>query len=223
MKVRVRLFAALREAAGCETVELELAGPATVGQVREGLARAVPAAADLVRRAMFAVDAQYAADGKEIGPGADVACIPPVSGGENERPMIQLTTDPIDTRAVLDAVRSPAAGAVVLFLGTVREMTDGRRTESLDYECFGEMANSQLAQLECEARQQWDLVECAVVHRTGHLPLGETSVAIAVSAAHRAAAFEAASWLIDRIKQVVPIWKKENYADGTHDWVHPGE
>jgi len=137
--------------------------------------------------------------------------------------MIQLTTNPIDTEAVIDAVRSPAAGAVVLFVGTVREITDGRRTESLDYECYGEMAELQLAQLEDEARGQWDLVECLMVHRTGHLPVGEISVAIAASAAHRAAAFDAASWLIDRIKQVVPIWKKENYADGTHEWAHPGE
>jgi molybdopterin synthase catalytic subunit len=137
--------------------------------------------------------------------------------------MIQLTTNPIDSQAVLDAVRSPAAGAVVLFLGTVREITDGRRTESLDYECYGEMAHAQLARLEDEARGRWNLVECLVVHRTGHLPVGETSVAIAASAAHRAAAFDAASWLIDRIKQVVPIWKKENYADGTHEWAHPGE
>jgi len=137
--------------------------------------------------------------------------------------MIQLTTAPIDTQAVLEAVRSPAAGAVVLFVGTVREITGGRRTESLHYECYGEMADSQLARLETEARQRWNLIECLVVHRTGHLPVGEISVAIAVSAAHRAAAFEAASWLIDRIKQVVPIWKKENYADGTHEWAHPGE
>jgi len=136
--------------------------------------------------------------------------------------MIQLTTNPIDTQAVLEAVRSPAAGAVVLFLGTVREMTAGRQTESLDYEYYGEMAHAQLARLETEARQRWDLVECLVVHRTGHLPVGETSVAIAASAAHRRAAFDAASWLIDRIKQVVPIWKRENYADGTHEWSHPG-
>jgi molybdopterin synthase catalytic subunit len=137
--------------------------------------------------------------------------------------VIQLTTNPIDTQAALEAVRSPAAGAVVLFVGTVREITDGRRTESLDYECYGEMADSQLARLEDEARGRWNLIECLVVHRTGHLPVGEISVAIAASAAHRAAAFEAASWLIDRIKQIVPIWKKENYADGTHEWAHPSE
>ena len=135
--------------------------------------------------------------------------------------MIQLTHNPIDTEAVLRAVRCPAAGAAVLFLGTVRELTDGRRTESLDYECFAEMAETQLAGLEAEARQRWTLVECAIIHRLGHLGIGEISVAIAVSSAHRRAAFEAGGWLIDCVKQVVPVWKKENYADGTHEWVHP--
>jgi len=136
--------------------------------------------------------------------------------------MIQLTQSPIDTRRVLEAVRAPAAGAVVLFVGTVREMTGGRRTVSLDYECYTEMARQQLAQLEADVRERWDLVNSAAVHRLGHLDVGEISVAVAVSSAHRHAAFEAAAWLIDRIKEVVPIWKRENYADGTHDWVHPG-
>jgi len=135
--------------------------------------------------------------------------------------MIQLTDKPISTDAVLEAVRSPAAGAVVLFLGTVREMTEGRRTESLEYECYEEMARKELAELETEARGRWPLVKAAVVHRLGHLPLGEISVAIAVSSPHRRAAFEAGQWLIDRIKEVVPIWKKENYTDGGSDWVHP--
>jgi len=137
--------------------------------------------------------------------------------------MIELTDDTIDTAAVIRRVQSPDAGAVVLFLGTVRETTGGRKTSSLDYECYPEMAEKELAELETQARRQWQLIECVVVHRLGHLDVGETSVAIAVSSAHRRAAFEAGQWMIDRIKRVVPIWKKENYADGTGDWVHPGE
>jgi len=136
--------------------------------------------------------------------------------------MIQLVEKPIDTTTVVDSVRSPDSGAVVLFLGTVRERTNDRKTSSLEYECYPEMAEKKLAELEAEARRRWPLTECTVVHRLGHLAVGETSVAIAVSAAHRRAAFEAGQWLIDRIKEVVPIWKKENYADGTSDWVHPG-
>jgi molybdopterin synthase catalytic subunit len=136
--------------------------------------------------------------------------------------MIELTEKPIDTAAVTESVRSPSAGAVVLFLGTARDQSDGRRTESLDYECYPEMARQKLAELERDARQRWPLVECAIVHRLGHLACGEASVAIAVSSAHRKPAFEAGSWLIDRIKEVVPIWKKENWADGGSEWVHPG-
>ena len=136
--------------------------------------------------------------------------------------MIALTTEPIDTAAVLRHVQSPQAGAVVLFLGTTREFTHGRQTASLDYECYPEMAERKLAQLEAEARERWPLVECMLVHRLGHVPLGEASVAVAVSSAHRAAAFEAGQWLIDTLKEVVPIWKKENWADGTSEWVHPG-
>lgn len=136
--------------------------------------------------------------------------------------MISLSHDPIETADVVHTVQSPAAGAVVLFLGTVREFTDGRRTESLEYECYAEMACKQLAELEADARRRWPLVECAIVHRLGHLDLGEVSVAIAVSSAHRKPAFEAGQWLLDRLKEVVPIWKKENWSDGTSQWVHPG-
>jgi molybdopterin synthase catalytic subunit len=135
--------------------------------------------------------------------------------------MVALTNDPIDILAVLNRVQSPLAGAVVLFLGTTREVTGQRRTESLDYECYPEMAARKLNELEVEARRRWKLIECALVHRLGHLEIGDPSVAVAVSSAHRQAAFEAGQWLIDTLKQSVPIWKKENWADGTTEWVHP--
>lgn len=136
--------------------------------------------------------------------------------------MIELTRERIDTAALLERVTSPRAGAVVLFLGTVRELTAGRRTVCLDYECYPEMAEKKLAELEVEARRRWPLVECAIVHRLGRLELAEASVAVAVSAPHRRQAFEAGQWLIDTLKEVVPIWKRENWADGSTDWVHPG-
>ena len=135
--------------------------------------------------------------------------------------MISLTTTPIDSAAILASVGSNDAGAVVLFLGTTREFTQGRRTASLDYECYPEMAEKKLMKLEAEARRRWPLVGCAIIHRLGHLELGAASIAIAVSAPHRGDAFAAAQWLIDTIKQVVPIWKQENWADGTKGWVHP--
>jgi molybdopterin synthase catalytic subunit len=136
--------------------------------------------------------------------------------------MIDLITTPIDTDDVLRRVASPEAGAVVLFLGTTRRSTDGRETASLDYECFAEMARGKMAELEAEARRRWPLVECVIVHRVGHLEVGTASVAVAVSTPHRRPAFEAGQWLIDTLKQVVPIWKKENWTDGDSQWVHPG-
>lgn len=136
--------------------------------------------------------------------------------------MISLTNDPLDTSAILTQVTSKDAGAVVLFLGTTREFTHGRQTESLEYECYPEMAQKKLAELEAEARRRWPLVGCTIVHRLGRLTLGEASIAIAVSSPHRADAFAAGQWLIDTIKEMVPIWKRENWADGTNEWVHPG-
>ncbi|HEX5444962.1 MAG TPA: molybdenum cofactor biosynthesis protein MoaE [Pirellulales bacterium] len=136
--------------------------------------------------------------------------------------MVELTEQPIDTTAVIGRVSSPLAGALVLFLGTTRQWTGSRQTESLDYECYPEMARAKLAELEGEARRRWPLVECMIVHRLGRLELGEASVAVAVSSAHRQAAFEAGQWLIDTLKQVAPIWKKENWSDGATEWVHPG-
>lgn len=136
--------------------------------------------------------------------------------------MIELVETPIDYVAVTERVRSHQAGAVVLFLGTVREMTAGRQTLALDYEAFPEMATVQMRALETEARERWTLVDVAIVHRLGHLELGDISIAIAVSAPHRQHAFEAGQHLIDRFKEIVPIWKKENWSDGTTEWVHPG-
>ena len=135
--------------------------------------------------------------------------------------MIELTTDTIDVARMVEVVRSPKAGAVVLFLGTARESTGGRAVRSLEYEGYDAMARNELARLEAQARATWKLVDCAIVHRLGEVAVGEASVAIAVSAAHREPAFEAGRWLIDRIKEVVPIWKRENWTDGTGDWVHP--
>ncbi len=136
--------------------------------------------------------------------------------------MIRLTTEPIAVEDVLQAVQSTAAGAVVLFLGTTRDSTAGRAAASLDYECYSEMAEKKLAELEAQARQRWPLTGCEIVHRLGHLQLGEASVAVAVSSPHRADAFAAAQWLIDTLKEIVPIWKRENWTDGPSEWVHPG-
>lgn len=136
--------------------------------------------------------------------------------------MVLLTEQAIDVAMVLERVQSLSSGATVLFLGTTRQFTRGRETQSLDYECYQSMARAKLQELESEAVGRWKLERACIVHRLGHVALGEASIAIAVSAAHRDAAFAAGKWLIDTIKEVVPIWKKENWADGTSQWVHPG-
>ena len=136
--------------------------------------------------------------------------------------MISLTEEPIDYGQLTEQVRHDNAGAVVLFLGTVREMTGDRQTSSLDYEAYPQMAEARMREIEASAREQWSVQDVAAVHRLGHMGLGEISVAVAVSAAHRKEAFAAGRFVIDAIKDEVPIWKKENWADGTTDWVHPG-
>ncbi len=136
--------------------------------------------------------------------------------------MIEITALPLDHAAITERVRSPLAGAVCMFLGTVRELTGGRQTRLLTYEAYPEMAERKLAELEAEARRRWPISELALVHRIGDLDLGEVSVVVAVSCPHRQQAFDACRWLIDTLKEVVPIWKKELWADGTAEWVHPG-
>jgi len=133
-----------------------------------------------------------------------------------------LTSDPIDFAALTESVRSPNSGAVVLFLGTVRELTNGRQTSALDYEAYPSMAEQKLHELESQARDRWPIDKLAMAHRLGHLELGDVSVAVAVSCPHRHQAFDAARFLIDELKAWVPIWKKEIWADGTTEWVHPG-
>jgi molybdopterin synthase catalytic subunit len=135
--------------------------------------------------------------------------------------MVEITAGPIDHAAVTERVRSSLAGAVCTFLGTVREITGDRRTAALKYEAYPEMALKKMAELEAEARRRWPVIELALVHRVGDLDLGEVSVVVAVSCPHRQASFEACHWLIDTLKQVVPIWKKEVWADGNEEWSHP--
>jgi molybdopterin synthase catalytic subunit len=135
--------------------------------------------------------------------------------------MINFTTEPIDFNQVTESVRSHAAGAVVLFLGTVREFTGDVQTSSLEYDAYPQMALQELRQLDADVRAKWPVMDVAMVHRTGALQLGDIAVAVAVSSAHRRVAFEAGQWLIDTLKVRVPVWKKEVYADGRTEWVHP--
>jgi len=135
--------------------------------------------------------------------------------------MIGMQSEPIDYTALTEAVRSPQCGAVCLFLGTVREMTEGKRTVALTYEAHETLAARIMEQVESETRSRWPVHDIMLVHRTGHLTLGEISVAVAVSCPHRHQAFDACRYAIDRLKEIVPIWKQEHRAEGGTEWVHP--
>ena len=135
--------------------------------------------------------------------------------------MVRLTRNIIDYLALTEEARRNECGAVVLFLGTVRDLTGERMTVALDYEAYPAMAENKMAEIEDETRARWPVGAMVMEHRLGHLEVGDISVAVAVSCPHRSQAFEACRHAIDRLKELVPIWKKENWADGTTEWVHP--
>ena len=133
----------------------------------------------------------------------------------------KLTTEPIDVAALLERSRHPASGAVVLFLGTVREMSEGRAVVGLEYEAYPSMAVAKLTEIVAEANARWPLHHAEVVHRFGPMEVGDVAVALTASSTHRAEAFDAGRWIMDEIKRSAPIWKQEQWADGGADWVHP--
>jgi molybdopterin synthase catalytic subunit len=134
--------------------------------------------------------------------------------------MFRLTREAIDYHTLTDAVRAPHCGAVVLFLGTVRDLTGEHVTAFLEYEAYAPMAEKKLGEIEAEVRRRWPVGEIAIVHRLGRLEVSDVSVAVAVSCPHRKEAFRACEYAIDTLKELVPIWKKENAPDGTGEWVH---
>ncbi len=202
---------------GAPTVALTVPEGTTAGQVWDILTRRHSALIGLPPPTAVAVnDAVHPADHR-LADGDQIALLAPVSGGE----MLDLVHDPIRVDALLDAVRHPSAGAVVLFLGTVREHSRGRHVNHLEYEAYDALARSEMARIAAHAVQRWG-VRIAIVHRLGDLQVGEISVAIAVAAPHRRDAFEAGRFAIDTLKQTVPIWKKEVWADGAA-WIGQDE
>jgi MoaE-MoaD fusion protein len=205
MELTVRLFAGLRERAGAPTVTLELREGATAGDVL--------AAMDLPPRScVVAVNREYVGEDVVIGPGDEVALIPPVSGGAG--PHVRVTEEPLDVAALRALVADPRAGAVIVFEGVTREV------ERLDYEAYAEMAEPVLRRIAEEEVARHGLTGAAVEHRVGAVPLGEPSVLVVVSGGHREETFAGARAIIDRVKAEAPIWKKEIEGDRA-EWV-PG-
>jgi len=209
MRVKVRLFAGLRERAG--VAERELEGVTRVSDVWAALGLG-----DEPEGLLYAVNRRYAERERELADGDEVALIPPVSGGA-----FRVTEEPLSLEAVVDEVADGSAGAVATFLGTVRRESRGRTVLYLEYEAYAEMAEDVMAQLAAELEQRYDLWAVAIHHRVGRVEIGEASVAIAVSAPHRQDALAACKDAIDTLKQTVPLWKKEVY-EGGEEWLGRG-
>ncbi len=211
MRVTVRYFAVVRELLGQDHEERELPEGTTVGQFLEDLIAYQPMLERLRRSMLVMVNRRYARPDQLLADGDEVALIPPVSGGNLP---FSVGPEPLNPAAVERLVADPRAGAIVTFIGTVRDHARGKRVCYLEYEAYAEAAVDAFAQIAAEIRQRWDILGIAIAHRTGRLEIGEASVVIAVSSAHRAEAFEACQYAIERLKQIAPIWKKEVYEDG---------
>jgi molybdopterin synthase catalytic subunit len=218
MKIRVLFFGAARDVVDQNPLELALTEPATVASAFQSLIAKFDGLERFGRSLLFAVNQEYATRDTPLQENDELAVFPPVSGGSHD--FFELTTDPIDVGAVARRVVLPECGATVTLDGYAREWTKGKRTLYLVYEAYDAMALTEMQRLGVEAHKQFDIAHLGIVHRTGRLEIGETSVVIAASAPHRGAAFQACEWTIRELKRTVPIWKKEVFENG-EEWVTP--
>jgi molybdopterin synthase catalytic subunit len=200
--ISVRLFAGLRERAGADRVDVELPDGASVGDLLAAMA-GTPVGEVRPRHCVVAVNREYAKPDVVLAAGDEVALVPPVSGGDDTVRRVRVGAEPLDLAALSAAVRDPRAGAIVCFEGVTREVP------RLEYEAYAEMAEPRLRAIAAEEAERHGLCAVAVEHRTGTVPLGEPSVIVAASAAHRGEAFAGARAVIDRVKAEAPIWKVE--------------
>ncbi len=220
MKVSLRLFAGLHDLVGERDLSLELNDDATVSDLKSRLASEYPVVQPFLSTLVFAIDDEYIPMDERLHDGASISLIPPVSGGSD---LILLTSDRLDADRLVDLVRRDEAGAIALFYGIVRNNSEGREVERLEYEAHESMAVKQMGEVVSETKRQFpSIAEIGVWHRIGTLEIGEASLLVAVSSPHRREAFDACHWAVDRIKAVVPIWKKEHWKGGAA-WVegHP--
>jgi len=223
IRVRVLAFGVLKDSLGSNATEVKIPEGATVGDLLAQVAREHP---DVVLRGIaVSVNAEYAVASRSLCEDDEVGLLPPVSGGAEGPDLaflsapgcqaaVGLCRSPIDSAAIVDSIKRPEDGAVVVFDGIVRNHSRGRQTLYLDYEAYEEMADKQMRELAHEATAKFAVRQVVLVHRLGRLEVGETSVLIVVASAHRAQAYEASRWLIDTLKRTVPIWKKETFVDG---------
>lgn len=223
MRVTVRYFAILRESIGRAREERELPLGASVQDLLDRIQADVPLVGGLRASSMLMVNQEYVSPDHELHDGDEFALIPPVAGGsesDGAESRFAIVAGPLDQTAIAAKVADPSAGAVVTFVGTVRNQARGREVVALEYEAYPEAAEKILAKIGDEITERWGtgIERVAISHRTGRLDVGEASVVIAVASPHRTEAFDACRYAIERIKQIVPIWKKEFYADG-ETWI----
>jgi len=218
--VTALLFARLREQAGGDRFAVEVAGPGTVRAVYEELRRRHPALEPDLAVVRPALNQSFAEWDAPVKPGDEVAFIPPVSGGagEGHGVLFELTADPLDPRRLEAAVANAGAGGICTFSGVVGDSSRGEQVTHLGYEAYAEMALAQMRVIAAEILERWPAARLAMAHRTGRLEIGEVSVVVAAACPHRAEAFEACRWGIDRLKESVPIWKKE-FAKSGSVWI----
>lgn len=213
MRVKVLFFGQLRDLVGRGEDALELAEGASIADVLAHYQSTHPRLENFRPSLAIALNQEYAEVSAQLHPGDEVALLPPVSGGSTED-YIALTRQPIRPDDFLLRLKAPADGVVVSFDGIVRNHSGGKQTLYLDYEAYEPMALKKMREIAEGIRGRYPIDAVAIVHRLGRIQIGETSVFIAVSAAHRAAAFDACRYAIERLKRIVPIWKKEYFADG---------
>lgn len=215
MKVRLLAFASARDALGCNEMDMELPEGARVGELRARLERDYPALIPLWPRLAIAVDGRIASPDEPLAHGTEIALLPPVSGGSGRAALVE---GPLEVEQIVQSVEDPGCGAVVVFLGTVRNHHAGRRVEKLTYSAYRRMAEDTLSRIVADLEASSPGLRAAIVHRLGEVPVGEPSVVIAVASAHRAAAYDASRTALERLKSEVPIWKREHYAEGDAAW-----
>ena len=211
MQLKVRFFAAYRDATGQKELVVDAPTGTTPAGLLAQLADEYPRLAGIATTSAYAVNREDAPCDQPLSAGDEVAFLPPVSGGSG---LFLVTEREITVDELVQQVVDPTAGAVVTFSGVVRGFSRGKPVRYLEYEAYKEMAEEKMAEIAREIQTRWGLGKVAVSHRTGHLEVGETSVIIAVAAPHRKEAFEACEYAIDRLKVFVPVWKKEAWADG---------
>jgi molybdopterin synthase catalytic subunit len=221
MRVKVLFFGQLKDIVGRAEEVLEIPEQARLAAVFEHYSRAFPRIRDMAGSIVLARNLEFADSSAAVADGDEIALLPPVSGGaylmqiaEDAGHFFALTRDAIDAAALKQRLQRPEDGAAIAFEGVVRNNTKGRATRFLDYECYEPLALKKMAEIGGGIARQFTIGRIAMIHRLGRMQIGETSVAIVVTAPHRKPAFEAALEGINRLKRLVPIWKKEYFEDG---------